>query len=102
MCYNLGSYIELRDEYEKCKEKIFKIKNDPTILKINKEKGQLLDKSCYYSFPLKVKCIKKKGKPLITLEKQKQDLEKQIDFELKNIQIITEQNFTGYCGHGGG
>lgn len=96
MCYNLGSYIELRDEYEKCKEKIFKIKNDPTILKINKEKGQLLDKSCYYSFPLKVKCIKKKGKPLITLEKQKQDLEKQIDFELKNIQIITEQNFTGY------
>ena len=96
MCYNLGSYIELRDEYEKCKKKIFKIKNDPDIIEINSKKGNLFDNRYYYKFPLFVKCIKIKDKPLITLEKQKSDLEKQIEFELQNIQVITEKNFTGY------
>ena len=99
MCYNLGNYIELRDEYEKCKTKIFKIKNDPTIIDLNAKKGNLFENRYYYSFPLGyvgLKCIKLKGKPLITLEKQKSDLEKQINFEAENIQIITESNFTGY------
>ena len=39
MCYNLGQYMDLRDELENCKEKIFKIKNDPHMIKINSKKG---------------------------------------------------------------
>ena len=99
MCYNLGNYIDLRDEYEKCVTKIFKIKNDPKIIELNLKEGNLFQNRCYYSFPLGVfgiKCIKIKGKPIITLEKQKKDLEKQIEFEKENIQLITESNFTGY------
>lgn len=96
MCYNLGNYIELRDKYEKCKEKIFKTKNDPTIRDINSKNGAHLDDVFYYSFPLKVKCIKKKGKSLKELQKQKEKLEGKIEEESQKIQIITENNFTGY------
>ena len=97
MCYNLGNYIELRDELEKCKKKIFKIKNDPRIIKINSKKGYHFENRCYYSFPIPlINCIRFKGKPLITLQKQSQDLQKHIDLESENIQKITESNFTGY------
>ena len=99
MCYNLGSYMELRDEYEKCIKKIFKIKTNPTIIDLNLKKGNLFQNRCYYYIPfdfIGISCIAFEGKPLITLQKQKLDLEKQIDFEVENIQIITEKNFTGY------
>ena len=99
MCYNLGNYIDLRDDYEECVKKIFKIKNDPKIIELNLKEGNLFQNRCYYSFPLGafgIKCIKIKGKPLITLQKQKSDLEKQIEFEIENMQIINESNFTGY------
>ena len=99
MCYNLGQYMDLRDELEECKNKIFKIKNDKNIIEINTEKGNLMDNRCYYKIPLKkigINCIKFKDKPLITLEKQKSDLEKQIEFEINNFQILSESNFTGY------
>ena len=99
MCYDLGNYMELRDEYEKCIKKIFKIKNDPKIIKINLEEGNHFDERCYYNIPLGIigmNCIKFKGKPLVTLNKQKLDLEKQIEFEVQNNQLIKESNFTGY------
>ena len=99
LCYNLGSYLELRDEYEKCIKKIFKIKTNPTIIALNLKKGNLFENRCYYNIPLDfigISCIAFKGKPLITLQKQKHDLKKQIEFEENNIQLITEQNFTGY------
>ena len=99
MCYNLGNYIDLRDDYEKCLIKIFRIKNDPKIININLKKGNLFQNRYYYYFPLDfiwIKCFYLKGKPLITLQKQKIDLEKQIKFEAENIQIICEKNFTGY------
>ena len=97
MCYNLGNYIELRDELEKCKKMIFKIKNDPRIININSKKGCHFENRCYYSFPIPlINCIRCKGKPLITLQKQSQDLQKHIDLESENIQKITESNFTGY------
>ena len=99
MCYNLGNYIDLRDEYEKCIKKIFRIKNDPKIIELNLKEGNLFQNRCYYNIPLSfigINCIYFKGKPLITLQKQKSDLEKQIEFEVENIQLITENNFTGY------
>ena len=99
MCYNLGNYMELRDEYQKCIKKIFKIKNDPTIIKINLKEGNIFDERYYYNIPLRlfgINCIKIKEKPLITLNKQKIDLEKQMEFEVQNLQLINESNFTGY------
>ena len=99
LCYNLGRYMELRDELEECKEKIFKIKNDAHMIKINSEEGNLLKDKYYYKIPLRdfgIYCIKFKDKPLVTLEKQKLDLEKQIEFEINNFQILSESNFTGY------
>ena len=100
MCYNLGQYMDLRDELENCKEKIFKIKNDPHIIKINSKKGDLIKDRYYYFIPLDfiwIYCIRCKDKPLVTLEKQKKDLEKQIEFEINNnFEVISEKNFTGY------
>ena len=99
MCYNLGMYIDLRDEYEGCIKKIFKIKNDPKIIELNLKNGHLFQNRYYYSFPLGfiwIKCCYIKGKQLITLQKQKSDLEKQLEFESENIQIISEKNYTGY------
>ena len=100
MCYNLGQYMDLRDELENCKEKIFKIKNDPHMIKINSKKGDLIKDRYYYFIPLDfiwIYCIRCKDKPLVTLEKQKKDLEKQIEFEINNnFEVISEKNFTGY------
>jgi hypothetical protein len=100
MCYNLGQYMDLRDELENCKEKIFKIKNDPHMIKINSKKGDLIKNRYYYFIPLDfiwIYCIRCKDKPLVTLEKQKKDLEKQIEFEINNnFEVISEKNFTGY------
>ena len=99
MCYNLGIYIDLRDEYEECVKKIFKIKNDPKIIELNLKNGNLFQNRHYYKFPLGfigMKCCYIKEKPLLTLQKQKLDLEKQLEFESENIQIISEKNFTGY------
>ena len=93
MCYNLGQYMDLRDELENCKEKIF-------MIKINSKKGDLIKDRYYYFIPLDfiwIYCIRCKDKPLVTLEKQKKDLEKQIEFEINNnFEVISEKNFTGY------
>ena len=112
MCYDLGNYIECRDEYERCKKKIFQVKynkhnidlNDERIKKIKQEgkpEGPLYDEGpIYYNFPLKffeMYCCYKEGPPLITLLKQKDDLYKQLELEQQEIiQYITEDNFTGY------
>ena len=97
MCYDLSNYQELKDELEKCKKKIFKTKNDPKIISLNQKEGNQLEDRCYYSFPIPfIKCIHCKGKPLMTLEKQRSDLEKHVDMEIENMEEITEQKFTGY------
>ena len=99
LCYNLGQYMDLRDELEECKEKIFKIKNDKHMIRINSENGYLIKDGCYYKIPLSnfgIYFIKCRDKPLVTLEKQKSDLEKQIEFEINNFQVLSESNFTGY------
>jgi hypothetical protein len=97
MCYDLSNYKELKDELEKCKKKIFKTKNDPKIIKLNQKEGNQLDDRCYYNFPIPfIKCIYCKGKPLMTLEKQRSDLERHIEMEIENMEEITEQKFTGY------
>ena len=99
LCYNLGQYMDLRDELEKCKEKIFKIKHDKHIININSEQGNLIKDRYYYKIPLSnfgIYCIKCRDKPLVYLEKQKSDLEKKIEYEINNFQILSESNFTGY------
>ena len=100
MCYNLDRYMELKDELEKCKNKIFRIKNDANIININSEKGYLLDERYYYFLPLEdygINCIRWKNKNLSVLEKEKKDLREEISkFEDINSQIISEDNFTGY------
>ena len=99
LCYNLGQYMDLRDDLEECKQKIFKIKNDAHMIKLNSEQGNLIKERYYYKIPLSnfgIYCIKCRDKPLVTLEKQKVDLEKQIEFEINNFQLLSENNFTGY------
>jgi len=97
--YNLGQYMDLRDELEEVKEKIFKIKNDKHMIKINSEEGNLIKDRYYYKIPLRnfgIYCIKFKDKQLVTLEQQKSILEKDIENEINNFQILSEKNFTGY------
>ena len=99
LCYNLGQYMDLRDDLEEKKQKIFKIKNDAHMIKLNSEQGNLIKERYYYKIPLSnfgIYCIKCRDKPLVTLEKQKVDLEKQIEFEINNFQLLSENNFTGY------
>ena len=99
ICYNIGLYLELRNELEKRRNKIFKIENDPRIFKINNEKGYFAKNRYYYKFPfgpIGCYCIKIKDKSLGTLERQNTDLEKLIDLEINNSQKLTEFNFTGY------
>ena len=100
LCYNLGEYMEWRDELETYKKKIFKIKNNEHIIKINSDKGNLLGERYFYYLPFEdfeIYCIKWKDKPLNFLEEQKNKLEKKIsEFENTNFSIITEDNFTGY------
>ena len=99
LCYNLGKYMDLRDELEEVKEKIFKIKNDKHMIDINSEKGNLINNRYYYKIPLSnfgIYCIKWKDKTLAELEKKKSELEKDIENEINNFQILSESNFTGY------
>jgi len=108
MCYDLGNYIEYRDEYERCKKKIFQVKynkhnidlNDKRISKKKQAGEQYEEGPIYYNFPLKffeMYCCYKEGLPLKTLLKQKDDLYKQLELEQQDIiQYITEDNFTGY------
>ena len=101
MCYDLGNYIEYRDEYEECKKKIFQVRYNPHNQELNIRNGHILDDDkLYYRFPFKTAglyCCHDNGFPLKTLLKKKDDLEKQLDSEQQEItQYITEQNFTGY------
>ena len=100
ICYDLGRYMDLRDELENCKIKIFKIKNNPHLIEANSKEGNLIKDRYYYYMPLSflwIYCIRFKGKPLITLEKQKKNLEREIEVEInKNFEVISKKNFTGY------
>ena len=99
ICFNLGQYMELRDELQICKKKIFKIKNNAHIIKINSDKGYLIEDRRFYYLPFEdfeIYCIKWENKPLSVLEKEKKDLDQKISLEIKKLQEISETNFTGY------
>ena len=100
LCYDLGEFMVLRDKLERCKEKIFKIKNNPYLIKINSKKANLIKERYYYFMPLEdfgIHCLRIRDKPLKEIEKEKKELEKKIEYEIKNnYQKISEENFTGY------
>ena len=102
LCYDLGNYMEFRDEYEECKRKIFQIEHNIHNIEINDKKKLLGDERLYYNFCLSIIglycCHTTKEKDNFkTLKKQKADLEKQLDSEQQNVtQYVTEKNFTGY------
>ena len=100
MCYDLGNYIEYKDEYENCKKKIFQVKYNDHNINLNKDRKLYDEDQLYYNFPFKpfgLYCCHDKGLPLKTLLKQKDDLLKQLESEQQDIiQYITEENFTGY------
>ena len=103
MCYDLGEYIDFRDDYELCKRKIFQVEHNPHNIGLNNDRGLLGDDRLYYHFYLLeygiywFYCCHDNGVPLQTLRKQKIDLEKDLDFLQENaIQYVTDKNFTGY------
>ena len=102
LCYDLGNYIDFRDEYEVCKRQIFQVEHNPYNIDINTQKGLFGDDRLYYDFILykigiyRCHCLYNDGKPLVTLKKNKIDLEKDLEQEQRNCEFVTEHNFTGY------
>ena len=99
MCYDLGNFMENRKNLDKCKLKIFRINNNPVIIKKNSDNGKYGKDRHYYMIPLgpiHLNCIAFKGKTLAEIEAEKRRLESLIDSEKKKIEIINDQNFTGY------
>ena len=102
LCFDLGSYMAFRDDYETCKRNIFQVEHHPYNIKLNEERGLIGDQRLYYKFylyQLKIywlPCCHDNGFPLETLKKQKKDLENQLEEEQKNAEFVTEDNFTGY------
>ena len=104
LCYDLGQYMDFRDEYELCKNKIFQIENNPYNIDINTKNGLFGDDRLYYNFlfyKLQIRCCHCLYTKDITenfrkLKKQKEDLEKQLEQEEQNAELVNENNFTGY------
>ena len=102
LCFDLGNYIGFRDDYEKCKRKIFQVEHHPYNIKLNKENKLSGENRLYYEFFLyqfKIywfPCCHVNGRPLKALNKQKNDLECQLKEEERNSEFVTEHNFTGY------
>ena len=103
LCYDLGSYIEFRDEYENCKRKIFQVEHNPYNIQLNYEYGLFGEKRFYFEFYLYkyglywCHCCHDNGYPnsLLLLRKSKDDLKNQLDEEQKNADFVTEKKFTG-------
>ena len=106
LCYDLGQYMEFRDDYEVCKRKIFQIENNPYNIELNKKKGLFGDNRRYYDFllyKLNIRichCLYDIGnnniQDLYALKKKKEELERQLEQEQQNAQIVNQNNFTGY------
>ena len=104
LCYDLGQYMDFRDEYELCKNKIFQIEKNPYNIDINTKNGLFGDDRLYYNFlfyKLQIRCCHCLYTKDITenfrkLKKQKEDLEKQLEQEEQNAELVNENNFTGY------
>ena len=77
LCYDLGNYIDFRDEYEVCKRQIFQVEHNPYNIDINTQKGLFGDDRLYYDFILykigiyRGHYLYNNGKPLVTLKKTK-------------------------------
>ena len=89
LCYDLGQYMEFRDDYEVCKRKIFQIENNPYNIELNKKKGLFGDNRRYYDFllyKLNIRichCLYDIGnnniQDLYALKKKKEELERQLE-----------------------
>ena len=103
LCYDLGTYIEFRDEYENYKRKIFQVEHHPYNNKLNQEYGLFGENRFYFEFYLYkfglywCHCCHDNGYPnyLFLLRKFKNDLKKQLDEEEKNAEFVTKEKFTG-------
>ena len=104
LCYDLGNYMALRDEYEICKRQIFQIENNIYNKKINEERGLIGKDRLYYDFLLyklgiyqcHCFCCYRNGKSFETLKKEKEDYERDLEIEQQNAQYVNERQFTGY------
>ena len=103
LCYELGNYMHLRDNYEQCKAKLFQIEHNPRNIKLNEENKIFDDKNRkYYNFCLSdfglYCCYTTRPNDIYqTLKVNKSNLERDLDLEEKNVtEYITKENFTGY------
>ena len=104
LCYDLGNYMDLREEYEICKRKIFQIENNKYNIDINKRNGLEGNNRLYYDFFLyklglyqcHCRCCYSAGQSFETLIKDKADHERDLEIEQQNAQFVNEKHFTGY------